>query len=178
MESVMNFLAANYMWFFVAAGILCFALIGFIFDSKKKKNNEFKGESVEETKTETLAESSVNEPVQSESAPIEMMEGPVYEAPVEEAAVTSAVENTMEINDIPMNSTVEEPTFTETPVNPDLETVEPAIEEESPKMSFGESISYEAPAAPDPFETPTLDTTETLDTQEKNDDFTTFDSLN
>ena len=44
MESVMNFLADNYIWFFVAAGVLLFALIGFIIDSKRKKKNEFKGD--------------------------------------------------------------------------------------------------------------------------------------
>ena len=44
MENVMNFLADNYIWFFVAAGILCFALIGFIIESRKKQKNEFKGD--------------------------------------------------------------------------------------------------------------------------------------
>ena len=40
MESVMSFLADNYIWFFVVAGVLCFALIGFIIDSKKKGDEE------------------------------------------------------------------------------------------------------------------------------------------
>ena len=44
MDSVMNFLADNYIWFFVAAGVLLFALIGFIIDSKKKQKSEFKGD--------------------------------------------------------------------------------------------------------------------------------------
>jgi len=57
MESVMNFLADYYIWFFVAALVLCFALIGFIIESKKKQKNEFKGEEV----TESAPMSSVTE---------------------------------------------------------------------------------------------------------------------
>ena len=44
MNSVMNFLADYYIWFFVAALLLSFALIGFIIDTKKKQKNEFKGD--------------------------------------------------------------------------------------------------------------------------------------
>lgn len=46
---MLDFLSENYIWFFVAAVVLLFALIGFIVEGKKKKNKEFKGESVQET---------------------------------------------------------------------------------------------------------------------------------
>jgi len=50
MESVMDFLASYYIGFFIAAGILSFALIGFIIESKRKQKNDFKGEEVDENK--------------------------------------------------------------------------------------------------------------------------------
>ena len=45
---MLDFLSENYIWFFVAAVVLLFALIGFIVEGKKKKNKEFKGESIKE----------------------------------------------------------------------------------------------------------------------------------
>ena len=40
MESIMNFLADNYKWFMIAAGVLLVALIGFLVMGKKKKGTE------------------------------------------------------------------------------------------------------------------------------------------
>ena len=40
METIMNFLADNYKWFMIAAGVLLLALIGFLVSGKKKKGNE------------------------------------------------------------------------------------------------------------------------------------------
>lgn len=40
MDTVLNFLADNYIWFMVGAVVLLFALIGFIVDGKKKKKQE------------------------------------------------------------------------------------------------------------------------------------------
>lgn len=45
---MLDFLSENYIWFFVAAVVLLFALVGFIVEGRKKKNKEFKGESVNE----------------------------------------------------------------------------------------------------------------------------------
>ncbi len=45
---MLDFLSENYIWFFVGAIVLLFALIGFIVEGKKKKNKEFKGQSVPE----------------------------------------------------------------------------------------------------------------------------------
>ena len=175
MESVMDFLAANYIYFFIAAGVLCFALIGFIFDSKKKKNNEFKGEDV--VSTPTASEPVVNEPVQSENVsfentvttaePVEMVEGPKYEEP-------ASLENTMEINDIPMNAPVEEPNFVETPVNPVLE--------DNSKMSFGENISVDSNTnneMPNYNEMPSVEPTTTVtENNTESNNINPFDNLN
>jgi hypothetical protein len=108
MESVMNFLADNYIWFFVAAALLSFALIGFIIESRKKQKNEFKGESIEEksTNVEVPVSNSVVTETQVSGTPTETSV-PVVEpvvpvsAPVENT-ITAQEEPTMEINDIPL----------------------------------------------------------------------------
>ncbi len=40
MDSILNFLADNYIWFMCGAGVLLLALIGLIVDGKKHKNKE------------------------------------------------------------------------------------------------------------------------------------------
>lgn len=153
MENIMNFLAKNYIWFFVVAGVLSFALIGFIFDSKKKKNNEFKGEELSKDasplenssenvmpiESTTISESPVEKI--NEVSPVEMVDGPVYES---EPIASEQVTNDFEINDIPMRA-AEEPIFNETPVNPELNetnTYEDSLD--NSRMSFGEAISYDS----------------------------------
>lgn len=37
MESFLNFLSNNYLYFLIAAGVFLFALIGFLFDLKRRK---------------------------------------------------------------------------------------------------------------------------------------------
>ncbi len=111
MESVINFLADYYIWFFVAAGVLCFALIGFIIESKKKNKNTFKGESIENTAPNepvvsgntvnmegatTLSEAT--EDITNNASNASEVKEP-EEAPTEFKEVT---EDTMEINDIPL----------------------------------------------------------------------------
>ena len=112
MESVMNFLADNYIWFFVAAGILCFALIGFIIESRKKQKNEFKGESREESVNTTITEVQteetvspvVNEPVKMDE-PVQVVGNTVNMGGDATLGNTQeSVEDTMEINDIPLAS--------------------------------------------------------------------------
>ncbi len=107
MESVMNFLADYYIWFFVAAGILCFALIGFIIESRKKQKSEFKGESIEESAAvnNTVSQPVVNTPVVPETT-VETLT-PAPETPVmssEPQSVSQNIDNTMVINDIPLTN--------------------------------------------------------------------------
>lgn len=101
MENVMNFLADNYIWFFVAAGVLFFALIGFIIESRKKQKNEFKGESIEEnTKTtnnsETVVENTTPTPVEP-IMPINNVENTPNTLNNEQPAIST-----------PLNSAIEE----------------------------------------------------------------------
>lgn len=115
MESVINFLADYYIWFFVAAGVLCFALVGFIIESKKKDKNTFKGESIStneqpvpstpvENAMPTETASATNEPQPEiaevvEPTPAEPMSAHLETPEMHENVVT---EDTMEINDIPL----------------------------------------------------------------------------
>lgn len=99
MDSVMNFLADNYIWFFVAAGVLLFALIGFIIDSKKKQKSEFKGESIEENKEEPVV---VGETTSVGGEAVLGSSSLNNESTSEIAEQSSPSENTMEINDIPL----------------------------------------------------------------------------
>lgn len=99
MDSVMNFLADNYIWFFVASGVLLFALIGFIIDSKKKKKNEFKGESIEENKTEVPTE--VVSEITSEQ--VNSLNNVETVSSIEPEPSINEAENTLEINDIPLS---------------------------------------------------------------------------
>ena len=98
MDSVMNFLADNYIWFFVAAGVLLFALIGFIIDSKKKQKSEFKGESIEENKEEPIIVGDTTYVGEEAVMGSNLNNNEPTEVPSENAVS----ENTMEINDIPL----------------------------------------------------------------------------
>lgn len=97
MESVMNFLAEYYIWFFVAAIVLCFALIGFIIDSKKKQKGEVKNNTLDSTPEMSIPVNNtmdMNTVTKTESA--SNMTG--NNEPVN-------MDATMEINDIPINNT-------------------------------------------------------------------------
>lgn len=115
MESVINFLADYYIWFFVAAGVLCFALVGFIIESKKKDKNTFKGESIS-TNEQPVPSTPVENAVPTETASVTNEPQPelaktVQPTPAEsisahletpETPENAVTEDTMEINDIPL----------------------------------------------------------------------------
>ncbi len=115
MESVINFLADYYIWFFVAAGVLCFALVGFIVESKKKDKNTFKGESIS-TNEQPVPSTPVENAVPTETASVTNEPQPelaktVQPTPAEsisahletpETPENAVTEDTMEINDIPL----------------------------------------------------------------------------
>lgn len=207
MESVMNFLADNYIWFFVAAGILCFALIGFIIESRKKQKNEFKGESIEESAsaTEAPVQSTVNpvanEPLKTEE-PVQVVGNTVDmggEATL--GSVDKSLEDTMEINDIPLaneetqnQSSIE---FYSGPIEMPVETPKPAPEPiiepvaELPKEEFsmgevepsnsgvtatiGDPVSYEQVSSfNEPEQTEVKVVQENVEKTENNDIFNNF----
>lgn len=63
---MLDFLANNYIWFFVAAGLLVLALIGFIVESKKKVKKDLKGKEVESKGEVIKEEGAQNETIQEE----------------------------------------------------------------------------------------------------------------
>lgn len=131
MESVMNFLADNYIYFFVAAGILLFALIGFLIDSKRKKGKDFKGEAISNTTLNTNMEVADTPQMETVSAieptPVETPKAETNS--YQEVNTMPVIEQTMEINDIPMAA---EAVIEETPVNPELQNI-----------TYGEPISVD-----------------------------------
>ena len=128
MNSVMNFLADYYIWFFVAALLLSFALIGFIIDTKKKQKNEFKGESIE---TPNNAPASTPEVI-GETVNV----GPEAVLGGNGTNTSPVSEETMEINDIPFNDV-------STPVENVNQTVEPINQTPTENITIGSPITSE-----------------------------------
>lgn len=145
MESVMNFLADYYIWFFVGAVVLCFALIGFIIDARKKKKNEFKGEAI----TEPVNNVNVQTPVANEPQVVGNTVNMGGEATL--GTQNTVSDTTMEINDIPIATPkVEVPEqkveFYSGPV--EMPAAEPAPinnvqTNPTPTATIGEPISYD-----------------------------------
>lgn len=154
MESVMNFLAEYYIWFFVAAIVLCFALIGFIIDSKKKQKGEVKNNTLDSTPEMSIPVNNtmdMNTVTKTESA--SNMIG--NNKPVN-------MDATMEINDIPINNTpnvvsmennnnvvnntpVMEPTKTETStVTTETQTNATPVNDERPAVMLDELPEVES----------------------------------
>ena len=115
MEKILNFLSVNYIWFFVGAAVLIFALIGFLVQSKKrKKDSEFKGESVPESQpTNPVSEQPVQEPAM-ETVEINEPVMPINDVPIEEPANTEKIEFLSNISDIP-----------QAPTEPSIDEIEP-----------------------------------------------------
>lgn len=158
MESVMNFLAEYYIWFFVAAIVLCFALIGFIIDSKKKQKGEVKNNTLDSTPEMSI-------PVNNT---MDMNNGLENTITKTESASNMTGNNepvnmdaTMEINDIPINNTtnvgsmennnvvnntpVMEPTKTDTPtVTTETQTNAIPVNDERPAVMLDELPEVES----------------------------------
>lgn len=202
MENVMNFLADNYIWFFVAAGVLFFALIGFIIESKKKTKSEFKGESIDNS----VIESNLT-PLEDSNSNVEVINSNVNLSNTENNNILEPVVNTTlgENNSIEeikprevLNSSVEVPINVPTP-EPMPEVSEPIVEtpvinntfstitpEEitpiKPISTIGETISYEQATNNDNIESVNLMNTQPSDNHledtKENNNYNTFDNMN
>lgn len=202
MENVMNFLADNYIWFFVAAGVLFFALIGFIIESKKKTKSEFKGESIDNS----VIESNLT-PLEDSNSNVEVINSNVNLSNTENNNILEPVVNTTlgENNSIEeikprevLNSSVEVPinvptpepmpevseTIVETPViNNTFSTITPEeITPIKPISTIGETISYEQATNNDNIESVNLMNTQPSDNHledtKENNNYNTFDNMN
>lgn len=138
MNSVMNFLADYYIWFFVAALLLSFALIGFIIDTKKKQKNEFKGESIETTNNAPTSTPTSTPEVIGETVNVgpEAVLGGNNTTTLESVNPAPVSDETMEINDIPINEV-------STPVENVNQTVEPINQTPTENITIGSPITSE-----------------------------------
>lgn len=163
MNSVMNFLADYYIWFFVAALLLSFALIGFIIDTKKKQKNEFKGESIEATNsTPEVIGDTVN------VGPGSVLGGNTTTT-LESINPAPVSDETMEINDIPFNEV-------STPVESVNSVPEPTTQAPTENITIGSPITSEDYRTPEPqFEE--LNIPEAPEAPEQNDNSLELESL-
>ena len=203
MESVINFLADYYIWFFVAAGVLCFALIGFLIESKKKNKNTFKGESIESSTTSPVepvvsgntvdmnGETTLSEASQSLTEENKETLGPVEvpNEPLETSAEPSEiVEDTMEINDIPLKEEEKtpiqfysepteipktEPVVQETPVEP--QQVNSTVFNDTPVMEI--PIEETKPASNQAVSEPVMPSVEPTETKSEIETLNIFDDI-
>lgn len=203
MESVINFLADYYIWFFVAAGVLCFALIGFLIESKKKNKNTFKGESIESSTTSPVepvvsgntvdmnGETTLSEASQSLTEENKETSGPVEvpNEPLETSAEPSEiVEDTMEINDIPLKEEEKtpiqfysepteipktEPVVQETPVEP--QQVNSTVFNDTPVMEI--PIEETKPASNQTVSEPVMPSVEPTETKSEIETLNIFDDI-
>ena len=206
MESVMNFLADYYVWFFVAAIVLCFALIGFVIESKKKQKSEFKGESIE---NDNSAVSNINiveenvvpvnnvNPINEGVQVTENLSSPSAQLPVNENVT---LEETMNISNVPLTSEMNVPKaepieFYNGPIEMPVNNVEDNtvinndsleyVNEIKPEINatIGEAISYndlsnnQNSSQYNSVNQNTLEQSNVQESQEKPEDFNIFDNL-
>lgn len=127
MEKILDFLSENYIWFFVAAGVLLFALIGYIVQSKKK----------DVKKEENLTEVPSTETVVADIPNVETPQ--VEPIMVNEQVSPEVVAEPTSVNDIPLEISEVQPEITPSVVETpevietiDLGPVEPVVSEVNP----------------------------------------------
>ncbi len=141
-EAIMNFLADNYKWFMIGAGVLLFALIGFWVSGRKKKENTNLGTTMNQNNFNQMGTLDQNQVIaqatpqfiQNPTPEVQQTVAPVAAAPVVGAPVAPvpAAQNA------PVNDTI----FTGAPVNA------PAPEEEklvieAPTGTLNENINMD-----------------------------------
>ena len=136
MESILDFLANNYIWFLIAAIVLAFALIGFIIDSKRKEKkkktedgivngNDLNGPEVAAAPSINNDATGINVASTTTTDP-QVAQAPVMETPTEinnTPSPNEAVQSVTPQEPQPVNApteaqTVVQPTEVNTPVQP------------------------------------------------------------
>lgn len=135
METIMNFLADNYKWFMIAAGVLLLALIGFLVSGKKKKGNE-EPAPIPQTDFSQMGTMAQVQDAQAQPQVQPAVAQPVVEAPVEVQPQAQGVQDTI---------------FTAAPVNNDAESEKLIIEAPSGALNNNpnmDTMGMEAPGEP------------------------------
>ena len=145
MEKILDFLSENYIWFFVAAGVLLFALIGYIVQSKKK----------DVKKEENLTEVPSTETVVADIPNVETPQ--VEPTMVNEQVSPEVVAEPTSVNDIPLEISEVQPEITPSVVETpevietiDLGPVEPVVPEVNPihDLNLGTPVETKAEETP------------------------------
>ena len=155
MDSVLNFLANNYLIFLIISGVLFFALIGFIVVGKKKAKEEGEGaeQPKEETKPEEMAslfgDSSINPPSVDENAkpgePTLVIPDPATEAAPE--TPSEPIDPDAPSLVIP-DPAAETAPAEETPVTPEVTPETPAEPVAETQSIFGDTPAEPTPEVP------------------------------
>ena len=130
MDSILNFLADNYIWFLVGGAVLLVALIGFLVDGKKHKKEE---SNIQET---------TNAPLEMNTNQIPTNQEPnVVNNEIQEPMIVSENEQVQDFGSV-------EPTLTfDTPANEVNEPVIPESTNLNGESSIGEPITFETPSS-------------------------------
>lgn len=164
MDSILNFLADNYIWFMIGGVVLLFALIGFIIDGKKKNKDENKSVETPVTNNEITNQVPLNQEtnVVSNETPVPTAmpneEGMqdftpseptlTFDTPANVASEPVISENT----NLNGDSKIGEPITFETPSNTVIPEVEPVQAPETPVVSTVEPSFNEMSSEPSPLE--------------------------
>ncbi len=143
MDDLLNFLADNYKWFMIAAGVLLFALFGFLMDGRKKKKEAASAQMPQNGQVNT---------VQNMNAQAQMTEQPAPQTQVAPTAAVPPVEQTPSLDVLngtpvtPANQSGDQLAFgpVEAPA-PQVPNEEEKLVIEMPNGSLADSVLEEAP---------------------------------
>ena len=155
-ETIMNFLADNYKWFMIGAGVLLFALIGFLVSGKKKKEDTNSGVTMNQNDFSQMGTMAQVQDAQAQPQVQPAVAQPVAEAPAEVQPQAQGVQDTI-FTAAPVNNEDEsEKLVIEAPSgalnnNPNMDTMgmempgEPITEVPGPAPVAPESLVIEEP---------------------------------
>ena len=110
MQTIIDFLVNNYLWFIIIALILVFALIGYLVDTNEKSSN--KNDSESDLLKSPVLESSLNEPIKVtenvDSINMDMGSEEIQELDNDVMAMPNEVETPLENNEQPIQTTIED----------------------------------------------------------------------
>ncbi len=184
-ETIMNFLADNYKWFMVGAGVLLLALVGFAVGGRKKKENNDNGVMMNQadfnqmgTMQQAQAAGATPQFIQNQApaaapqtpvaaAPVAAVPAPVQPAPAGETIFTGEPVNTNEPEPEEEKLVIEAPTGTlNENINMDTigsenkqELLPPeAVTPVAPATQNANQIVFETPSVEAPAEAPVMET--------------------
>lgn len=139
-ETIMNFLADNYKWFMIGAGVLLFALIGFLVSGKKKKEDTNSGVTMNQNDFSQMGTLDQNQVV-AQATP-QFIQNPTPEVQQPVAQPTPAVGVPVAPEPVAPAAPVNDTIFTGAPVNAS-EPEEEKLVIEAPTGTLNENINMD-----------------------------------